>query len=332
MVYETLKIPADMSRTHHSEEDMRHMRGAMRLSLTVGFLMLCMKGYAFLITGSTAILSDAAESIVHVLAVSFATYSLGLSLKPADEEHMYGHDRIAFFSAGFEGAMITIAAVYIIIVSIRKLIVGIEIEQVGIGSIFTAVATLVNGSLGWFLVRRGRKYHSLVMVANGKHVLTDSWTSLGVIVGLVLILLTGWLPFDPLMAILVALNILWTGGKLVRKSISGLMDESDKAVDMTIREVLGRETEKYNIEFHGLRHRNAGNKLLIEFHLLFPEHITLATAHEQASIIEQELHQAFPTQTDILSHLEPMEGHDEFHEKMQVKKNAVPRTEDSKPQ
>ncbi len=313
----------EISRTHHTDEDRHQMWVAMRLSLIVGILMLLMKGFAYFLTGSTAILSDAAESIVHILAVSFAVYSLSLSLKPADERHMYGHDRISFFSAGFEGAMIIIAAFYIIFVAIRKLVIGIEIEQLGIGTIFTAVATAVNAVLGFFIMRRGKKYHSLVLIANGKHVLTDSWTSLGVIVGLGLILMTGWLPFDPLCAILVATNILWTGSKLMRQSIGGLMDEVDIKVDTKIREILQRESARYGIAFHGLRHRNAGNKLLIEFHLLFPVNITLAEAHEQASCIEQELHKAFPSQTDVLSHLEPMEGHDEYHEKMQVKKSSA---------
>src|ERR1041385_4916411 len=242
---------------------------AMRLSLWIGFLMLVMKIYAYLITGSTAILSDAAESIVHILAVTFAAYSLRLSLKPADQNHMYGHDRISFFSAGFEGAMIIIAALYIIVESTLKWIGGLHIENISTGTIFTALATAINGSLGWYLIRQGKKHNSIVLEANGKHVLTDSWTSLGVIIGLILTMTTGWLPFDPIMAIIVAINILWTGGKLMRRSIGGLMDETDPKVDEKIRSILQRETQRYNVQFHHLRHRNAGNKFLIEFHLLF---------------------------------------------------------------
>ena len=288
----------------------------MQLSLAIGFLMLLMKSYAYTITGSTAILSDAAESIVHVLAVAFATYSLRLSTKPPDENHMYGHDRISFFSAGFEGAMIIVAAIYIIYVSIHKWMIGLRLEQLDVGTMFTVLATAINGGLGWFLVRQGRKYHSLILVANGKHVLTDSWTSLGVITGLILILFTGWLPFDPILAILVALNILWTGSKLIRQSIGGLMDESDPCVHAAILSILDRETKKYDIFYHHLRHRNAGNRLLIEFHLLFHETVTVAEAHEQATIIEKEITNAFPNQTEILSHLEPYEGHDEIHTKL----------------
>ena len=237
-----METPIDISRPHHTGEDIHQMWVAMRLSLIVGILMLFIKGFAYFLTGSTAILSDAAESIVHILAVSFAVYSLGLSLKPADERHMYGHDRISFFSAGFEGAMIIIAALYIIFTAVRKLIVGVEIEQLGIGTIFTAFATFVNALLGFFIIQRGKKHHSLVLIANGKHVLTDSWTSFGVIIGLGLILFTGWLPFDPICAIIVATNILWTGTKLIRQSVGGLMDEIDIDVDAAIRKILERES------------------------------------------------------------------------------------------
>ncbi|MGA2625111.1 MAG: cation diffusion facilitator family transporter [Bacteroidota bacterium] len=292
---------------------------AIQLSLVVGILILIAKMYAYLITGSAAILSDAAESVVHILAVAFAAFSLRLSLKPADEDHMYGHDRISFFSAGFEGAMIVVAAIYIIFESVHKWLGGLNLEHVDTGVHYIAIATVINALLGWYLVRQGKKYHSIVLEANGKHVLTDSWTSLGVIIGLGLILMTGWLPFDPICAIFVATNILWTGGKLMRQSISGLMDESDPLIDERLNAVLQRATEKYRVEFHDLRHRNAGNKLLIEFHLLFHEDLSLSRAHELATNIEQEIHGAFPMQTEIISHLEPLEdpdGHGERSEKL----------------
>ncbi|MBI1804114.1 MAG: cation transporter [Ignavibacteriae bacterium] len=304
------------SPTKRTEHDVRRMSRAVKLSLGVGFFMLLIKFYAFAITNSAAILSDAAESVVHVLAVSFAAYSFYLSLKPADEKHMYGHDRVSFFSAGFEGAMIVLAAIYIIYEAIHKWLGGLALQNIGTGTYFITLATIINGGLGWYLVHQGKKYHSIVLEANGKHVLTDSWTSLGVIVGLILTMLTGWLPFDPILAIIVATNILWTGGALIRRSIGGLMDESDPEIDAKIREILARETSKYNVKFHGLRHRNAGTKLLIEFHLLFHENILIAQAHEQATLIEQEIHKAFPLQIEILSHLEPLEGHDEIHQRL----------------
>jgi cation diffusion facilitator family transporter len=297
-------------------DSMQQTRFAMWISLSVGLMMLLLKIYAYLLTGSAAILSDAAESVVHNLAVAFAAYSLWFSQKPADSSHTYGHDRISFFSAGFEGAMIILAAVVIIYEAIQKWISGLTLQNIDIGTIFIVIATVINGGLGWYLVRQGKKYHSIVLEANGKHVLTDSWTSLGVIVALVLTMITGWLPFDPLLAIIVALNILWTGSKLIRRSIGGLMDEADPIIDEQLRALLKRETEKRGIEFHHLRHRNAGNRILIEFHLLFPDHIPIAEAHEQATNIEREIYNSFPIQLEIISHLEPLECHDEIHKKI----------------
>ena len=288
---------------------------AMRWSLGVGLAMFFMKIYAFYITQSTAILSDAAESVVHVLAVSFAAYSLWLSAKPADPSHLYGHDRISFFSAGFEGAMIVMAALYIMYESVMKWIRGLQIQNIETGIFFIVMATVINGLLGWYLVSRGKKSNSLILIANGKHVLTDSWTSFGVILGLVLTMTTEWLPFDPIVAILVAANILWAGGKLMRQSIGGLMDEADPEVHNKIISIIEQETSKYSIVFHDVRHRNAGNKLHVEFHLLFHKDLTIAEAHEQATLIEQAIARAFPMITEVTTHLEPIEGHNEVHMK-----------------
>ena len=291
----------------------RHLKFAMRLSLGVGFLMLILKIYASVITGSAAILSDAAESVVHMLAVSFAAFSLWLSMKPADKTHLYGHDRISFFSAGFEGAMIIVAGLYILYESIEKWLTGQYLENIEQGIGFIMLATVINGGLGWYLIRQGKKYHSIILEANGKHVLTDSWTSLGVIVALLLTLWTGWLPFDPIIAIIVATNILLSGAKLVRRSIGGLMDEADPNINKKLREILQQESEKYDVQFHHLRHRNAGNKLIIEFHLLFHKDVPISKAHEQATIIERTIMNSISMQTEVTSHLEPIEGHDEAH-------------------
>jgi|WetSurMetagenome_2_1015567.scaffolds.fasta_scaffold225077_1 cation diffusion facilitator family transporter len=294
-------------------EHVRHMRFAIRLSLAIGIFMFVLKIAAYVLTGSAAILSDAAESVVHVLAVAFAAFSLNLSLKPPDESHVYGHDRISFFSAGFEGAMIIIAALYIIYESIMKWIHGLVIDNISTGTIAITLATVINGLLGWYLVRMGKRYKSIVLEANGKHVLTDSWTSLGVIIALILTMTTGWLPFDPIIAILVALNILWSGGKLVRQSVGGLMDETDRSDDATLREVLDNQSMKYGVDYHDLRHRHTGNKLLVEVHLLFSNSVTITQAHDIATRIEGAIHSSFPIPTEVMSHLEPMEGHDEIH-------------------
>src|SRR5690625_4491299 len=213
-------IPANRNEEHQ-------LRRAINLSLGVGLLMLVIKFSAWLLTGSAAIFADAIETIVHVIAVAFAAYSLRLSLKPADENHPYGHAKVSFFSAGAEGMLIILAAIFIIQDAIRKWIAGVEIEHIGFGAALTGLTVILNGILGFYLVSIGRKKKSLILEANGKHILTDAWTSLGVIIGLILALLTGWLPWDPILAIAVALNIIITGFNLIRQSIRGLMDEAD---------------------------------------------------------------------------------------------------------
>lgn len=298
-----------------SDKDRKEMNFAMRLSFIVGLLVLLIKVYAYYITGSTAVLSDAAESIIHIFAIGFAVYSMWLSFKPPDEDHLYGHEKIGFFSAGFEGAMIIFASLYIFYKSIEKIIFGVELENIdeGLGFIFAVV--LINFLLGIYLVRKGKRYKSLILEANGKHILTDCWTSFAVIIALGLVKVTGVALFDPLIALCAALNILWAGSKLIKRSVSGLMDQIDPAIHQHILTVLEKETKLKNVEFHHLRHRQAGSKIFIEFHLLFPKDIKLLKAHDLASEIEAALKASLDRQSDIFSHLEPKENHDQIHEK-----------------
>lgn len=290
----------------------------MRLSLLVGLAMLVGKWYAYSITGSAAILSDAAESVVHVIAVGFATFSLWLSRRPADVSHPYGHEKISFFSAGIEGALIVLAAMAIIYEAILKWIEGLRLENLGTGTLFVAGAALINAALGGYLVMQGRRHGSLILVANGKHVLTDSWTSFGVIVGLLLTIWTGWLPFDPLLAIFVAVNILWSGSKLVRQSVGGLMDEGDPELERELREILEKETRARNLVYHELRYRSSGTSLWVEFHLLFPRNTSLEQAHWSATEIEAALKKEMNKPTRVVTHLEPAEGHDLTHRSLEA--------------
>ncbi|MCL5030209.1 MAG: cation diffusion facilitator family transporter [Bacteroidetes bacterium] len=286
---------------------------AIRLSLAVGILMLIIKWYAYNITGSSAILSDAAESVVHIVGVGFAVFSMWLSLQPPDKSHPYGHDKISYFSAGAEGGLIVLAAFYIIYISVRRLIEGIEISNLDTGTFFTFSASVINLVLGGFLVWKGKKTKSIILIANGKHVLTDSWTSFGVVAGLVLTLITGWLPFDPIVAILAAVNILWSGGKLIRQSAGGLMDESNMELRETIVNVLDAETIALGLKYHELRYRESGNLVWIEFHLLFPQGTLLDDAHRKATEIETSVKKSLNTSVNIVTHLEPLEKHDELH-------------------
>ncbi|MCL4201888.1 MAG: cation diffusion facilitator family transporter [Pirellulaceae bacterium] len=310
---ETPALAADVDQTIVTVADQRALRFAMTLSLVIGLLMFAIKVGAYLLTGSAAILSDAAESVVHVAAVTFAFYSLRLSFKPADEGHRYGHAKISFFSAGFEGAMILLAALYIAFEAIRKLIVGGELENLGVGTLLTVLAMLINGGLGAYLVATGRRRRSLILIANGKHVLTDCWTSLGVISGLGLTLGTGWLPWDPIAALVVAGNIMFSGVGLIRQSFRGLMDEADPEIDRQLLAVLEAQTERYGIQFHDVRHRSLGSLYWVEVHLLFPESQTIGEAHRTATAIENAVSEALGVRAYVTTHLEAIEDHDRIH-------------------
>ncbi len=293
--------------TRHSETDRRTLRTAMGVSLVVGILMFVIKVSAYLLTGSAAILSDAAESVVHVAAVCFAVYSLRLSFRPADDEHLYGHTKISFFSAGFEGAMIILAALYIIYESIAKWREGLHLQHLGAGTWLTVATVIINGGLGGYLIWLGRQKGSIILVANGKHVLTDCWTSLGVVVGLVLTQLTGWLPCDPIFAILVASNILISGAGLVRRSIGGLMDAADPRTHRRLVELLEGESRKQGIGYHDLRHRNIGDAHWVQVHLQFPGETSIHEAHRIATVVEKTVKAALEPGSHIITHLEPFE-------------------------
>lgn len=293
--------------------DYKMLRFAMNLSLGVGVLMLLIKFGAYLLTGSAAIFADAIETVVHVVAVGFASYSLRLSQKPADVNHPYGHAKISFFSAGVEGSLIIIAALFIVHDAITKWMAGLVLENIGMGTLLTAVTIFINGGLGVYLVLLGRRKNSLILEANGKHVLTDAWTSLGVIVALGLIYLTGWLPWDPIFAIIVAGNILFSGFGLIQKSIRGLMDESDPEIQNQLKTLLDRETAKHGVTYHALRQRNLGDGHWVDFHLLFHDDISIRRAHTIATTIEKSVRDALPSRTIVTTHLEPLTDHARIH-------------------
>jgi cation diffusion facilitator family transporter len=286
---------------------------AMSWSLGIAIGMVFLKMGAYFVTGSAAILSDAAEAIVHVVAVLFATYSLRLSSKPADATHRYGHAKIGFFSAGVEGALILLVAFYIYFHSGKKLIYPQPVENLPIGIVVTTVAGFISGALGFYLIRRGRQYHSVVVEANGKHTLTDCWTSAAVLISLVLTWALRWPLIDPLIGILIATNILVTGIRLVRSGFSGLMDAADPAVQQSIVQLLDRETSKRGVSYHNLRHRNLGDTNWIEVHLVFPAGVLLSDAHRVATEIEQTLESNVPSGAKVTTHLESALDHDIIH-------------------
>jgi cation diffusion facilitator family transporter len=291
----------------------RDMLSAMRLSVIAGVCMLLIKFTAFAWTNSSAILSDAAESIVHIIAVLFAAYSMWLTLKPADEQHPYGHAKISFFSAGVEGALILIAAVFIIYTAITDWMGGLTLRNLDVGVGMTALAALLNAGLGWYLIRVGRRKKSLILEANGQHVLTDSWTSGGVVIGLLLALVTGWLEFDPVCAILVALNIMYSGFRLIQRSVGGLMDEADPVIQRQITDMLEQQCAKYNISHHLMRQRFNGFSYDVDVHLVFPDDMKIRDAHRIATEIETVIESQLSPAAHVTTHLEPRDDHEKIH-------------------
>lgn len=298
-----------------TDRDKNAMNLSMTLSFVVGLLMLALKGCAYWISDSAAVLSDASESVIHVFAVGFAAYSMRLSLRPADANHLYGHEKISFFSAGFEGALIILAAGFIVYEALEKIYQGIPIQHIDTALPFVIAATIINLLLGLFLVQKGKRYGSLILEANGKHILTDSWTSFAVILALVVVYATGLTFFDPLIAFLAAGNILWTGFRLIKKSVMGLMDETDLVLHSKIQNILDLATKTRGLSYHHLRSRSSGQTVFIEFHLLFPQDLPLGEAHEIATALEVELRQNLPLRSEVVSHLEPLAHHDDLHKK-----------------
>ncbi len=295
------------------ERELRDAHLAMRLSLIVGLAMLIGKTTIYFMTHSAAVFSDAAESVVHVIAVGFASFSLRLSTRSASPQFLYGYERITFFSAGFEGAMIVVAAFAILYEAIRKWMSGLQLEHLGAGTALILLAGILNAALGYYLLRVGRRSNSLILEADGKHVLTDSWTSFGVVGGLGLVLLTHWKPFDPLVAIAVAANILWSGGRLVWHSAVGLMDYSDPEAGRKIRDKLDAICSELAIQYHGVRFRTTGYRQIIEVHLLFPRLTSVSEAHRLATILEERLPTELGMPAEVMTHLESLEDHADVH-------------------
>lgn len=287
---------------------------AIGTSLLVSFLMLSGKGTAFVITGSAAIFSDAAESVIHLLATAFVAFSLWYAVRPADTGHPYGHGKMAYFSSGFEGGLILIAALTIIYSAVRDLLAGPQLQQLDTGLLILVGLTVVNLALGLYLIRTGRQHNSLVLVSNGQHVLTDMWTSLGVVVGVAVVWGTGWVWADPLVAILVALNIAWMGVRLVQRAYEGLMEKVDDATSYRLLRELDRSVQNGIITgYHQVRHRRINDQMWIEYHLHFPGELSLHDAHERSHEVEDAVVALFPDDdVTVTAHLEP-EEHDEAH-------------------
>lgn len=286
------------------------------LSVATATVTIALKMWAWWMTGSVGLLSDAAESVVNLVAAVIALIAITVAERPADDDHQYGHSKAEYFSAGVEGAMIFVAAAFILYTGVERLLNPVPLESLGVGVAISVVAAALNGVVGVLLVRAGARHRSPTLKADGKHLLTDVVTSAGVVVGVTLVWITGWEFLDPIVAIAVGLNILVVGYRLVVESGMGLMDatlpEEDNAV---IEEILARHRVGDRVDFHELRTRESGRWRFVEFHALVPGGWSVERGHDLVERVEQEIHAALP-HSHITTHLEPIEddrAYDDVH-------------------
>jgi len=276
------------------------------LSIAAALATIALKAGAWYVTGSVGLLADAAESIVNLVAAVAALVALRVAARTADDNHHFGHSKAEYFSAALEGGMIFVAAGFIIWQAIGRLLDPTPIDQVGLGLGISVVASVINGAVAVVLLRAGRAHRSITLRADGRHLLTDVWTSVGVIVGVLLVAVTGIDRLDPVVALLVGANILWTGWRLIDESGRGLMDEAlPPETNAGIAAVLaGLRTD--DVDFHGLRTRVAGHLSFAEMHLLVPGSWSVRRAHDTAEEVEQALMHAVPG-LQVTTHIEPRE-------------------------
>lgn len=296
------------------------------LSIAAALLTIALKTMAYLLTNSVGLLSDALESTINLAGAVMALAMLIIAARPADEDHNYGHGKAEYFSSGIEGILILIAAIFIGIASVERFIHPKDIQQVGIGLMVSVGASLINLFVSLVLFRAARKYQSITLKADAKHLMTDVWTSAGVLVGVGLVALTGWNRLDAIVAFLVACNIVWTGINIIRESIAGLMD---KALSPGEQDKIQQALEPYKkegIQFHALLTRQAGARKFVSFHLLVPGTWSVQQGHQLSEQIEADIRTLLPKVT-VSTHLEPIEDpisysdiHLERDEMMQVGK------------
>lgn len=276
------------------------------LSVAAALATIILKGMAYWLTGSIGLLSDAVESVVNLLGAGMAVVALTIAARPPDEEHFYGHSKAEYFSSGAEGTLILIAALSICIAAIGRLINPQPLERAGVGLAVSAIASLINFGVARILLRAGKQHNSIALEADARHLMTDVWTSIGVIGGVLAVSLTGWQPLDPLVALAVAANIVWSGIQLVRRSVSGLMDS---ALPPKEREVVLAVLERYRnrgIQYHALRTRQAAARRFVSLHVLVPGSWTVRRGHQMMEQLEADIRNALPG-TSVFTHMEPLE-------------------------
>ena len=276
------------------------------LSVATSVVTIVLKFLAYYFTGSVGLLSDAVEAVVNIVAAMVALAVLAYSAAAPDREHNFGHEKAQYFSSGIEGALIFVAAGAIVWAAIPRLMSPQPIEQVGLGIVLSILASAANAGCAWLMLRAAREHRSITLEADARHLLTDVWTTAGVLVGVLLVQWTGWLLLDPLVAIAVAVQILWTGWSLMARSFQGLMDraipDSDRDVIVSILERLRHE----GCDYHALRTRVSGAKSFVDVHVLVPGSMTVQQGHDMAEALENEVRERLP-HAELLTHLEPLE-------------------------
>ena len=276
------------------------------LSVFTSVVTIVLKFGAWWLTGSVGLLSDAIEGFVNIAAALVALAVLTYSAAAPDREHNFGHDKAQYFSSGIEGALIFVAAAAIVWSAVPRLFAPQPIEQLGAGVALSVLAAGANAGCAWVMLRAAREHRSITLEADARHLLTDVWTTAGVVVGVCLVALTGWLVLDPLIAIIVAIQIVWTGWELVHRSFQGLMDRSIPDEEIAIvTEVLDRVRHEGG-DYHNLRTREAGTRSYIDVHVLVPGVTTLQAAHDLSEKLEDEIRARLP-HSEVLVHLEPLE-------------------------
>jgi len=302
-----------MSHQQIEQNDLMRQRASLTkfawLSIGAALATITLKSGAYFLTGSVGLLSDAIESLVNLAGAIMALVMLTIAARPADDEHVYGHSKAEYFASVTEGILILGAAIGIIFAAIQRLTDPRPLEQLGIGLGVSVAASLINFIVARILLNAGKARSSITLEADAHHLMTDVWTSIGVIGGVAIAGFTGWNILDPLVAIAVALNIVWTGVQLVRRSVSGLMDEALPESDQQkIKNVMEKYHEK-GVDFHALRTRQAAARRFMSVHLLVPGEWTVHDAHHIAEDFEADIRSALGGVVTVFTHLEPAEDH-----------------------
>ena len=275
------------------------------LSIAAAIVTMLLKSGAWLLTGSVGLLSDALESLVNLAGALMALAMLSVAARPPDEDHAYGHSKAEYFSAGAEGALIVVAALSIAVAAVDRLLHPRPLEQVGLGLAVSVVAALVNLGVAVVLLRAARAHRSATLQASAHHLMTDVWTTAGVLVGVAAVAASGWLVLDPLVALAVAMNIVWTGVRILRDSVAGLMDAALPAGEQRVLHELLQGYAAEGIEYHALRTRRAGAYRFVTVHVLVPPDWSVQQGHDLVERIEADMRRALPP-ISVLTHLEPL--------------------------